>query len=437
MQVSIESAQGLERRIKVAVPGAKIEQEIQARLKSLAPRAKIAGFRPGKVPMQVVQRHYGGQVRQEVVSDVIVNSFYEAVAQEKLKPASQPFIETQRATVDSGLEYIARFEILPDLTLGSNQAIHIERPSVQISDADVETVIERLRKQRVDWRTVERAAQNDDRVTLDYHGTIDGEEFAGNHAKGVHVVLGTGSMISGFEEGLMGTQAGQHVELNLQFPEDYHHKDVAGKAALFKVDIQMVEAPELPVLDDAFAAQFGVTEGGLARLKADVRKNMQRELDQTVRDKVKQQVMDGLLQVNPIEVPKALIQEESERLAAQMQQRLGAQGTQSLGKLPLNLFEGQAQRRVALGLILSEIVQKNALVADPSKVKEALLRHASTYESPDDVVKWYYGDKQRMAELESLVLEDQVVDWVLEQAQVTDKLATFDEIMSREPGVAA
>ncbi|MEK6749882.1 MAG: trigger factor [Pseudomonadota bacterium] len=313
----------------------------------------------------------------------------------------------------------------------------VERPRVDITAADIDTVLMRLRKQRVVWLVAERAAADEDRVTLDYHGTIDGQEFAGNHAQGITVVLGSGSMIAGFEDGLKGARAGQHLELQLKFPDDYHHQDIAGKAVVFNIDVQKVEAPELPPLNDEFASQLGVTEGGLETLKNDVRKNMQRELDQAIHDKVKQQVMDGLFRVNAIEVPKTLLNEEAQRLAAQMQQRLSGYGTKSLGQLPLNLFEGQAQRRVALGFILSEIVQKQGLAADSAKVRETLLRHASTYESPDDVVKWYFGDKQRMAELESLVLEDQVVDWVLEQAQVTDKLVTFDEFMSQSRSQAA
>ncbi len=437
MQVSVEATNGLERRMTVAFPSERIEKEVENRLKSLAPRVKVPGFRPGKVPFMVVRQKFGGQVREEVVDQVITSSFYEAVAQEKLRPAGTPRIESQNQA-DSNFEFTATFEVYPEIHVAPVEEMTIERTTAEVTDQDVDNMLERLRKQRTSWKEADRKAQLDDRVIVEYHATVDGEAFAGNEGTDMPVVLGSKTMIAGFEDGLIGSEAGQEVEMDLTFPENYQAKELAGKAAHFKVKVTRVEEPELPELNEEFAAGFGVKEGGVEVLLSEVRANMSRELERALRDKVKQRVMDALLEKNAIDLPQSLVDQESERLAQQMEAQMQYQGIASKGqKVPRNLFESQARRRVALGLVLSEIVSKNELKASPDKVREAVEGIASTYEQPEEVVKWYMGDRGRMAEVESMVLEDQVVDWVLDHAQVTDIMASFDEIMSPQATQAA
>ncbi|PBK04022.1 trigger factor [Pseudomonas abyssi] len=426
MQVSVETTSGLERRMTVGIPADRIENEVNKRLQQTAKRARVDGFRPGKVPMSVIRKRFGASAHQEVIGEVIQSSFYEAVMQEKLNPAGAPSVEPKSMEEGKDFEYIATFEVYPEVTLAGFEGISVERPESEVTDADVDTMLETLRKQNTRFEAVERAAENGDQVTIDFVGKIDGEAFQGGTANGTNLVLGSGRMIPGFEEGLVGAKAGDNLTLNVTFPEDYQNLDLAGKAAEFETTVQEVAAPALPELDDEFFAQFGVTEGGLDGFRAEVRKNMERELRQAIKTKVKAQVMDGLLESNTVEVPKALISSEIDRLREQAVQQFGG-GNFNASQLPAELFEEQAKRRVSLGLIVAEVVKQNDIKPDNDRVRAMVEELASAYQEPEQVVNWYYQNEQQLGEIQSVVLEEQVVDTVLQKAQVTDKKVAYEE----------
>jgi trigger factor len=431
MQVSVETTSALERRMKVAVPKEDIDSEIEKRLKSLAGRVKIDGFRPGKVPFSVVRQKFGGQVRQEVEGEVMQNSYFEAISQENLHPAGLPHIEPSEDSSTEGLEYVATFEVYPEFELKGVDKIKVERPVVEISDADIDKMLETIRKQRKSWQAVERAAQDGDQVTIDFVGTIDGEEFQGGTGNQVLVELGSKRMIAGFEEQLVGAKAGDELTLSLTFPEDYHVKDLAGKPVQFATTVNKVEEPVLPELNDEFATEFGVKEGGLAALRQQVRENMEREVEQTVTARVKEQVFDGLMGLELLEVPKSLVDSEIDTLVKQRQQAMQQYGSAGqVQDVDPAQFESQAVRRVSLGLILSEVIQKNKITVPPARLREAVEKLAASYERPEEVVKYYYGDKDRLKELENVTLEEMAVEAVLEQAMVTDKPTSFDALMN-------
>lgn len=429
MQVSVESTGTLERRMTVQVPEERVATEVQNRLARLARTTRVKGFRPGKVPMKVIEQQYGAQVRQEVIGDVMQSTWYEAVTEQKLRPAGYPTLEPKNVAPGAGLEYVAVFEVFPEVKLAPVEEIKVERITAKVADADVERVIENLRKQRTQWTTVERAAATGDRVTIDFTGTIDGQPFKGNEGKNVPVVLGSGSMIPGFEDGLVGAKAGDERTIDVTFPENYGYQEVAGKAAQFTVKVHQVEEPHLPEVDEAFAVSFGVTEGGVEALRAEVRKNMERELEQALKAANKQAVMEKLLEINQVELPKALVESESGVLMEQMRQNLRLPKGQ-MGLDP-SVFEPQARRRVSLGLILSELIKSNDIKVSPEAVRAEVEKLAASYERPEEVINWYYADKRRLSEVESLVLEDQVVEWVLEKSGAGTVERSFDEVMNR------
>ena len=426
MQVSVETTSGLERRMTVGIPADRIENEVNKRLQQTAKRARVDGFRPGKVPMSVIRKRFGASAHQEVIGEVIQSSFYEAVMQEKLNPAGAPSVEPKSMEAGKDFEYVATFEVYPEVTLAGFEAISVERPESEVTEADVDTMLETLRKQNTRFEAVERAAENGDQVTIDFVGKIDGEAFQGGTANGTNLVLGSGRMIPGFEEGLVGAKAGDSLTLKVTFPEDYQNLDLAGKAAEFETTVQAVAAPALPELNDEFFAQFGVNEGGLEGFRAEVRKNMERELRQAIKTKVKGQVMDGLLKTNTVEVPKALISNEIDRLREQAVQQFGGANIQA-SQLPAELFEEQAKRRVSLGLIVAEVVKQNDIKPDNDRVRAMVEELASAYQEPEQVVNWYYQNEQQLGEIQSVVLEEQVVDTVLQKAQVTDKKVAYEE----------
>ncbi len=426
MQVSVETTSGLERRMTVGIPADRIQNEVNKRLQQTAKRARVDGFRPGKVPMSVIRKRFGASAHQEVIGEVIQSSFYEAVMQEKLNPAGAPSVEPKSMEEGKDFEYIATFEVYPEVALAGFEGISVERPESEVTDADVDTMLETLRKQNTRFEAVERAAENGDQVTIDFVGKIDGEAFQGGAANGTNLVLGSGRMIPGFEEGLVGAKAGDSLTLNVTFPEDYQNLDLAGKAAEFETTVQAVAAPALPELDDEFFAKFGVTEGGLDGFRAEVRKNMERELRQAIKTKVKAQVMDGLLESNTVEVPKALISSEIDRLREQAGQQFGGANF-DVSQLPAELFEEQAKRRVSLGLIVAEVVKQNDIKPDNDRVRAMVEELASAYQEPEQVVNWYYQNEQQLGEIQSVVLEEQVVDTVLQKAQVTDKKVAYEE----------
>ncbi|QBF26070.1 trigger factor [Pseudomonas tructae] len=435
MQVSVENTSALERRMTIAVPAERVETEVNKRLQQTARRAKVPGFRPGKVPMSVIRQRYEDAARQEAFGDLVQASFYEAVVEQKLNPAGAPAVEPKSFEKGKDLEYVAIFEVFPEFTVAGFDSIAIERLSAEVADADLDNMLEVLRKQNVRFEAADRAAQNEDQLNIDFVGKVDGEVFAGGSAKGTQLVLGSGRMIPGFEEGLVGAKAGEERVLNLTFPEDYQNLDLAGKAAEFTVTVNSVAEPKLPELTEEFFAQFGIKEATLEGFRTEVRKNMERELRQAIKTKVKNQVMDGLLAANPIEVPKALLENEVNRLRVQAVQQFG--GNIKPEQLPAELFEEQAKRRVVLGLIVAEVVKQNELKPDEDRVREMIQEMASAYQEPEQVVAWYYKNDQQLNEVRSVVLEEQVVDTVLQKATVTDKSVSYEEAVKPAQAPAA
>ena len=431
MQVSVETTSGLERRMTVQIPKDKLDQEVQARLKQLAGRAKIQGFRPGKVPMNVIKQRYGGQVEQEVMGELIQSSYVEGLTQQNLRPAGMPHIQPAESTSESGeVTYTATFEVYPEITVQGLENVKVERPVLEISEQDMDEMLETIRKQRKQWKEADKAAENGDRVVIDFEGFMDGEAFEGGTAKDYALELGAKRMIPGFEDQLVGVKAGEERSINVKFPADYHAKNLADKDVEFKVKAHKVEASELPELNDEFAESFGITEGGLDKLREQVKENMEREAKQKIRSQVKQQVLDGILEQNPVDLPKVLIDGEIEHLMQQQRQAMGLSEGNQAQDIDPKLFEDQARRRVALGLILSELIKQNEIKVEPAKLREAIENIAASYERPEEVVKYYYGDKERLSEIENLVLEDEAIDWVVTQASVADKKTTFNELMN-------
>jgi trigger factor len=377
------------------------------------------------VPMSVIRQRYEDAARQEALGDLIQATFYEAVTAQKLNPAGSPAVEPKLFEKGKDLEYIATFEVFPEFEVTGLEGIAIERLQADVADADLDKMLEILRKQNTRFEAAARAAQDADQLTIDFVGKVDGEVFAGGSAKATQLVLGSGRMIPGFEDGLLGASAGEERVLSLAFPADYQNLELAGKAAEFTVNVTAVAAPTLPELNAEFFALFGVKEGGLDDFRAEVRKNMQRELRQAVKSKVKNQVMDGLLAANPIEVPKTLLGNEVNRLRVQAVQQFG--GNIKPDQLPAELFEEQARRRVVLGLIVAEVVKQFDLKPDDARVREMIQEMASAYQEPEQVVAWYYKNDQQMNEVRSVVLEEQVVDTVLSKANVTDKSVSYED----------
>ncbi len=430
MQVSVESTGPLERRMKVAVPEERIASEVQERLKALRKRARIDGFRPGKAPLPVIRLRYGKQVREEVIGEVVQSSLYEALAQENLNPAGTPVIDPETVEQEEGLRYTAVFEVYPDIELAPCSELEIEKPVTEITEQDVDDTIESIRKQRIRWEEKDGAAEDGDQVVIDFEGSVDGEPFEGGKAENFQVILGAGRMIKGFEEGLQGVKAGEKRTIEVTFPDDYHAEALAGKEATFSVEVKRVEAPVLPELNDEFAQHLGVA-GGVDALRQEVKANMQRELDQTLRSRIKQQVMDKLLEANTFELPKSLVEQEARGLAAQMQRQMAREGLGQGDRPDPSLFTKQAERRVALGLIVAQIIKSNELKAGEEEIRSTIEEMAEPYENPKEVVDWYYADKRRLGDVEALVLENKVVDWVLSQAKVTEKSVPFAELMGK------
>lgn len=426
MQVSVESSGPLERRMTVEVPAERLDQEVENRLKSMARTARIAGFRPGKVPFKVVRQRYGRQVQMEVASELMNSSFQEALNQEGLRPAGGPRIEPGEIEPGRNLEFTAVFEVYPEFSLAPLEDIEIEKPVTEITDADIDAMLDKLRRQRATWESVERGAEQGDQVVVDFKGTLDGEPFEGGEGSDMTVELGSGRMIAGFEEGLVGLSPGDEKQLDLTFPEDYHSEALAGKAVKFDVRVKQVSASKLPGIDEDFAASLGVTEGGVEALREEVRKNMERELENARKAVLKDRAFEALIEKNPIEVPAALVEEEVDRLAQDMQNQLGQ--NQNLN-LPRELFQDKARRRVLLGLLIGEVVKANNIQVDQDRMRTLVENIAAGYEDPEEVLKWYYGNQEAMASVQTLVLEEQVMDWILDQAKITEKPYTFEELI--------
>ena len=422
---NVETLGTLERRVSVALAADEIERKIDARLKQLARSVRMPGFRPGKVPLKLIAQTYGPQVRSEVLSDAVQKSFTDAVKEANLKVAGYPKFENTK-----DLEFSATFEIYPEVKVGDLAGAAIERPQVQVDDAAVEKTIQILRKQRTRFEPVERAAQDGDRLVVDFKGTIDGEAFAGGEAKDFVFTLGEGRMLPEFEAAARGTSPGAEKSFELTFPADYHGKEVAGKTATFAMSLKRIDAPRQPELDAEFAKQLGVADGDLGKMRTEVRANVEREVKKRVEGRVKDQALQALLNATPFEVPKALVSMEAGAMAERAVADLKARGVNP-EQVPLNpqAFEEAARRRVALGLIINELKNAENLNPKPAEVRALVEQEAQSYESPAEVVKWFYMQPQRLSEMEALALETNVVKWVLTKAKVLDKQVTFDELM--------
>jgi trigger factor len=435
MQVSIETTSGLERRLTVGVPAERVESEVNNRLQKAAKNIRLDGFRPGKVPMKVIKQRYGPGVRQEVLGEVMSQSFYEAVNQEKLRPAGQPNIEPKSLEEGKDIEFVATFEVFPDIQLQDMAGIEVQRPAAEVTDDDIDNMIEIFRKQQGGWETAERAAQDGDQVTIDYHGTRDGEAFEGGSAEGTDLVLGSGRMIPGFESGIEGMSAGEEKTLDLSFPEEYHNEELKGAAVQFAVKLHSVSEQVPAELNEELFKTYGVEEGGEEQFRTEITQNMQRELKTAVRNKVKQQVLDAVVELHAAqEVPHALIASEINNMRQQMFQQFGGAGAEDLDMeslLPDEMFRDQAERRVKLSLILSEIVNSEELKADPDKVKVAVEEIASTYQEPEEVVKWYYANQEQLSGVENMVIEDAVIDKLLESASVVDTECSYQDALAQ------
>ncbi|MBM3341327.1 MAG: trigger factor [Betaproteobacteria bacterium] len=432
MQANLETLGGLERRLSVAVPLAEIETEVQSRLKHIGRTAKMPGFRPGKVPFKVVQQQYGTQVRQEVIGATVEKSFGDAVREQNLRVAGYPKFEPAApAEGASDFKYSATFEVYPEVKLGDISSKTVDRVKLEVGDAEVDKTLSIMRKQRASYDKVDRAAQNEDRVQMSYQGTIDGVAFDGGTAHDQQMVLGEGRLLPDFEKNLIGMKAGDHTAFDVKFPDDYHGKDVAGKTARFEVSVGEVAAPQLPEIDAEFAKSLGVADGDVAKMRADVKLNLEREVGVRLKSKTKDQVMQALLEATPINVPKSLIQMEIDALRDQARQNLAMRGIPVKEDVPLpnEVFQAQAERRVSLGLILGEVVRTHNLHAKPEQVRAAVDLQAQSYEKPEEVVKWYYQQTERLRDIEAVVMEENVVEWALSVAKSQDKAITFDELM--------
>jgi trigger factor len=431
MQVTVETTQGLERRVKVEVPEDRVQGEVSKRLTNIAQSARLPGFRPGKAPMKVIAQRYGKQVREEVVGEIVQSSFQDAIVQEHLRPAGNPTIDPLEWESGSGVAYTAVFDVYPEVSLPPIESLRISRPEAEVGDADVDRMMERLRVQRRGWEAVERPATAGDRVSIDFEGVCEGEARDDLKAEGFAVELGAGQVFEAFDKGLVGAEAGQELSLDLHFPSDYAAGLLAGKPVTFKVKVHTVEEPVLPDIDDAFAETFGVKEGGIEQLRSEIRANMQRELDEGIRSVTKQRVMEALLAGRDLELPESLVQREVERSMASRRLELSHSGYDiSQVELDEKDFEEPSRRRVSLGLLIAELIKENDIKADPNEVRARIDGIASTYEDPSEVVRWYYSEPSRLADVESTVLEDTVVEWILGRAEIGTETTSFDEILN-------
>ena len=426
MQVSLVSSNGLERRLVVTVPGDLVASNIEARLKEIARTARMKGFRPGKVPFNVVRQQYGGQVHSEAVSELVQRSFAEAVNQQKLRPAGDPRIEPLKAAEGTELQYAATFEVLPEISIRPLEELKLERPAATVGEADVDAMIESMRRQKPVYTPVERAAGKGDRVTLAFEGRIDGELFPGGKGDDLKVVLGAGNILAELDEALVGMRPGESKTVPARFPDDYGAKAVAGKEAVFTITPGVVEAQSLPEVDEEFVRGYGLAEGGLDEFRNQVRASMEREMAEAIRQRMRVQILDALYRENPLELPKVMVEEQIRDLQVQTLRRMGVQKIEQAP--PREPFEEPAKRRVALGLIVGEIVRSNNIRVDRSRIEQRLNDVVAPYPDPESIRKQYLQSREAMAQLESAVLEDQALDWVQSKAQVADKPSSFSEL---------
>lgn len=432
MDVVVTKTAGLEHKVSVQIPEQRVADEVQSRLNKLTQTARVDGFRPGKVPLRVVRQRFGTMVRQEVVGDLLRQSFSDAMVQQQLRPAGEPLIDPLQATVGQGISYTATFDIYPQIALRAPQELQIEKLICDVTDDDVTKMIEILRRQRVEWRDVSRPAGEQDRVSISFVGTLNGEPFEGGSAENFLVDLNQRRLLPGFEEGLLGASSGEVRQLRLTFPQDYGKQELAGKDVVFEVTVHQVQEMALPEIDAAFYASFGVADADDVRFREEVAANMTRERDRRLDQRLKQEVHTQLLQANPIELPRRLVEQEAERLLQQTKEMFRSQGasTAQIDTLTRDMVFDQARRRVHLGLLLAEVVKVAGLKADPERVRARIDAIASTYEESDQVVAWYYQNPSHRMEIESQCLEDEAVQWLATNAKVVETAVRFDALMN-------
>ncbi|QID17806.1 trigger factor [Nitrogeniibacter mangrovi] len=430
MQTNQETTNALERRIDLTISMETVEAQVQTRLKQLARTVKMPGFRPGKVPLKMVEQTHGGQARSEAIGAALEQAFGEKIQEEKLRVAGQPRIEPKEGTAEGAMEFTAVFEVYPEVTVGDLSDRQIERPTLEVSDAEVDKTIDVLRKQRTSYEAVEREAAADDRVVIDFTGRKDGEVFQGGEAKDFPFVLGAGSMLKDFEDAALGMKTGETKTFKMTFPEDYHASELAGQEVEFEITMKEVGAPKLPEVDEEFAKSLGVADGDVAKMREEVKANLEREVSRRLKARIKEQAMDALLEAHPIDVPQTLINREAEQMAANARRDMEQRGMQTKD-LPISAdwFTEQAVRRVKLGLVLAELVKAKDLYAKPEQVRALVEDFAQSYEDPKEVIDWYYTQPERLAQAEALVIEDNAVEWVLANAKTEDTSVDFDELM--------
>lgn len=423
----------LERRIEMAVPLADIDKEVAQRLKHIAKTTKMPGFRPGKVPMKMVEQSYGGQARSEAVGAAVERAFSEKVREDNLRVAGYPRIEPKNVANDTQFEFTAIFEVYPEVPLGDISAKEIEKATLAVTDAEVDKTIEVLRSQRTTFEPVERASAKGDRMVIDFVGRKNGEEFQGGKAENFTVEVGGGRMLPDFEAAIEGLAPAAQKTFDVKFPDDYNVPELNGQTVQFDVTVRAVQGPRLPELDADFAKALGIADGDLVKMRQEVKANLEREVKKRLQARIKNQVMDALLEVNPIDVPQALVEMESQQMAEAAKKDLESRGA-AIKNMPVepSWFTEQATRRVKLGLVLAELVKAKDLHAKPDQVKSIVEDFSETFEDPKEVVRWYYSQPQRLAEAEALAMENNVVEWALANAKVTEKAVGFDELMGNQ-----
>ena len=433
MQVSVEITQGLERRLTISVPAETVDVEVKNRLRQVSKTQRIDGFRPGKVPPSVIQKRYGKSVRQEVAGEIMQRNFVDAIIAEKINPAGRPSFVAKSNEDGQPLEFEATFEIYPEVELKDLEKIAVERPDVEVNDSDLDEMFVTLQKQHQTWKENKRVTKKGDKLTLDFNGRVDGEDFEGGKAEGFELELGAGRMIPGFEKEITGMKAGEEKTIKVTFPDDYHAENLKGKEAEFDIVVHKTEGSVLPDVDEEFAKLFGVEEGGVDALRAEVSKNMTRELTQAVKGKVKEQVIEGLLAGHEVGLPSALVAQEVDVLRQQAMQRFqGQMDPKNLPELPSEMFTEQAERRVKIGLLLGEVIKVNEIKVDNAKVDELIATAASAYEDPKEVIEYYANNKELMQQMQNVALEEQAVEFLVEKADVSSKKASFKDIMNPE-----
>lgn len=430
MQISVEATSGLERRMTIGLPADRIDSEVEKRLKDTARRVRIDGFRPGKVPVSVVRQRYGQGIRDEVISDVMRSSYVEAVSQEKITPAGMPSVEPTKNEAGQDFEFTATFEVFPEIELKPFDGYSFERASVELNDADVDDMLDKLRKQRAQYAKVDRASKDGDQVTIDFTGFVDGEEFDGGKAEGTKVVLGSGSMIPGFEEGIVGMAAGDEKSIEVTFPEDYQAENLKGKPAKFDIKVTEVAEAELPEMDKEFFESFHSKAEDIETFKSDIRGNMEREAKSNLKARLKGQILDKMIEDNQVDLPFALVKEEIHRLQHQAVQQFGG-GQMDPHQLPADLFQEEAEKRVRVGLLMNEVVKKYEITADPEAVRSYLEEMASVYQDPKVVIDYYYNNQEQLAQIEAVVIEEAVIEKILSESKVTDATLKYDEAVKQ------